>query len=69
MSVPVAVGAEVLNVYNELKMKRKHRWIILKIEGETQVVIEAIGEPTSTYAEFMSRMPKNEPRYDDLTTF
>ena len=62
MSVPIVVGPEVLSAYNDLKMKRKHRWLILRIDNDSDVVLEAIGEPTSTFAQFVEKIPKNEPR-------
>ena len=62
MSVPIVVGPEVMSAYTELKMKRKHRWLIMRIDNESDVVLEAMGEPSSPFAEFVDKMPKNEPR-------
>ncbi len=61
----IKVPEDVLKTYNELKMKRAHRWIIFKVvsPGET-LAVESVGEPTSTFADFVAKMPKEEARYD-----
>ena len=57
------VPEETLEVYKKLKMKREYRWIIFKIEDQKQIIVESTGEPTSSFAEFTEKLPKEEPRY------
>ena len=55
--------AEVVDAYNQMKMKRAHRWIIFKVEDDKRIVVDSVGEPTSTFADFVEKIPKSEPRY------
>eukprot|EP00826_Nyctotherus_ovalis_P047617 TRINITY_DN54_c0_g1_i1.p1 TRINITY_DN54_c0_g1~~TRINITY_DN54_c0_g1_i1.p1 ORF type:complete len:136 (-),score=49.83 TRINITY_DN54_c0_g1_i1:99-506(-) len=56
-------SSEAVDAYNKMKMKRAYRWIIFKIEGDKCIVVDSVGEPTSTFADFVSKIPKSEPRY------
>ena len=49
--------------FNDLKKKRKYRWIIFKFEGDKDIIVDAQGEPSATFEDFVSKMPKDEPRY------
>ena len=48
----------------ELKAKRKHRFIVFKIEeNQKQVIVEKLGEPTQGYEDFTASLPADECRY------
>ncbi|XP_057484364.1 actin-depolymerizing factor 4-like [Actinidia eriantha] len=48
----------------ELKAKRTHRFIVFKIEEkQKQVVVEKVGEPTTSYEDFTASLPADECRY------
>ena len=53
-----------IEAYNKMKMKRAYRWIVYKIEEEKCVVIDKIGDPSATYADFFAAIPEAEPRYN-----
>ena len=60
----VEVPAESLDAFTKLKMKRAYRWIVYKFDSEKKrVVVEALGEPTSTFVEFAAKVPATEPRF------
>ena len=61
--IGLELTAEALDTYNKMKMKREHRWVIFKIEDEKRIVLDGAGAPTSTFSEFVEKMPKSEPRY------
>ncbi|OAY48298.1 actin-depolymerizing factor 7 [Manihot esculenta] len=46
----------------ELKAKRNYRFIVFKIEAQ-QVVVDKLGGPEETYADFTSSLPTDECRY------
>ena len=49
--------------YTELRMKRTHRFIIMKVnDDKTLVEIENIGTRTATFEEFKELMPKDQCR-------
>lgn len=52
-----------MNEFNALRMKRAHRYLILKVnEDKTSIVIEKIGERTATFDQFKEDMPKDQGR-------
>ncbi len=49
--------------YTALRMKRAHRFIILKVNDEkTAINIEHIGARDATFEAFKELMPKDQPR-------
>ncbi|KAK8657206.1 hypothetical protein V6N13_035458 [Hibiscus sabdariffa] len=58
----MAVDDECKLKFLELKARRNYRYIIFKIH-EQQVVVDKVGNPTSTYEEFTASLPANECRY------
>jgi len=64
--IGLTLTEEAMTAYTGLKMNRKYRWIIYRIEGEKSVVIDALGEPTATFEDFVSKIPKSECRYKTL---
>ena len=59
------VNAECAAVFEQLKLRRKHRYIIYKI-GSTEIEVETIGERGATYEEFKSKLPFTDSRYGKL---
>ncbi|XP_022770409.1 actin-depolymerizing factor 10-like [Durio zibethinus] len=48
----------------ELKAKRNHRFIVFKIDENTQqVIVEKLGNPEETYQDFTNSLPADECRY------
>lgn len=60
----MAVDDDCKLKFLELKAKRTHRFIIFKIDEKLkQVVVEKLGEPSSSYEDFTANLPANECRY------
>mmetsp|Transcript_9154 Transcript_9154/g.17125 ORF Transcript_9154/g.17125 Transcript_9154/m.17125 type:complete len:138 (+) Transcript_9154:69-482(+) len=59
----VAVADDCVSIFLDLKKKRKYRYLIYKIDGEKQVVLEHTGAPDAPYAEFVSHLPEEDCRY------
>ncbi|KAG8979734.1 cofilin, partial [Tulasnella sp. 427] len=59
----VAVNPACLSTYNELKLKKQHRYIIYQLnQGMTEIVVGK----TSTdkdYEAFLADLPPDEPRF------
>ncbi|CAG9323527.1 unnamed protein product [Blepharisma stoltei] len=52
-----------VNAFNRLKLTKDIRFVIFKVEGESQVIVERVGDLASTYQDFVSSLPHNEPRF------
>jgi cofilin len=60
----VEVDPECLAVFEQLKIRRKHRYILFKIsENGEHIVIDKIGEPKEGHEEFFKALPDTEPRF------
>ena len=67
----IELHEEIVPLYNEVKLKHSHKFIIFKIEGKKRIVVEKRGDPRSTdsfdedkesFEEMKSHLT-NEPRY------
>jgi len=64
MSSGVAVSDAVLNVYQELKLGHAHRFALFKLSADMgEVVVDQTAPPSSTYQDFVSKLPSNDCRY------
>ncbi|MDR3549423.1 MAG: hypothetical protein P4M11_14350 [Candidatus Pacebacteria bacterium] len=61
--IPLELAEPALDAYNKLKMKRAYKWLIYKIEDDKRIALESSGDSKATYAMFVEKMPKLEPRY------
>ncbi|URE37157.1 ADF [Musa troglodytarum] len=60
----MAVNDDCKLKFLELKAKRTYRFIVFKIdEKQKEVVVEKVGEPSSSYDEFAAALPTDECRY------
>lgn len=53
---------EVAAEFKQLKMRRKYRFVFFKIDG-AQIIVDATGPPTATYADFIKALPDSDCRY------
>ena len=64
MSGGIVVDDDCIQEFTALRMKRSHRYLIMKVsEDKTRVVLEHLGERTTTFEEFKEKMPKDSCRY------
>ncbi|PNT61627.1 hypothetical protein BRADI_5g17960v3, partial [Brachypodium distachyon] len=60
----MAVSDECKHKFQELKAKRSFRFITFKVNENTQqVVVDRVGQPGETYADFTASIPADECRY------
>lgn len=63
MQSGIQIGDEVRERFQELRMKRAHRYIIYKAsEDKSSAVVEKCGERDETFEQFKESMPKNHSR-------
>ncbi|CAG9310155.1 unnamed protein product [Blepharisma stoltei] len=49
--------------YNRLKLTKDIKFVTYKVEGQSNVIVERVGELESTYQDFVHSLPQNEPRF------
>jgi len=63
MQTGIFCDPSVLEEYTALRMKRAHRFLIMKVSDDrTKVEIEHIGARDATFADFKELMPKDDSR-------
>lgn len=58
----IAPTDEVVAEFKALKMRRKYRFVLFRIEG-AQVVVDSSGPPTATFKDFEAALPDDDCRY------
>ena len=56
------IGADCFSVFQDIKLKRKYRYVIFKID-QLQIEASKFGERTDTYEDFLARLPGSNCRY------
>lgn len=61
---------ECVKVFNDLKLNRAYKYIVYSLTPDNKEIVISQKEPadaskdnTALYAEFVSHLPENEPRY------
>lgn len=63
-SVAGSVDPECKKIFELLKIRRKHRYIVYKIDAETEAVVpETVGARNETLADLKAALPENDSRY------
>ncbi|CAO3680054.1 unnamed protein product [Umbelopsis ramanniana] len=63
MSSGVAVNEKCLEVFQELKLRHKYKFIIFKLSDDNREIIVENAAETGEYDTFVSQLPEDEPRY------
>lgn len=60
----ISLSEDAVNVFYQIRLKSTYRWVLWKInDAGTEVVIEKLGAPESTYNEFVASLPQDDCRY------
>ena len=72
----IEVDAVIPELFNDIKMKHKHKWATFKIENKKKIVVDQLGDPKTTETKeddqkcfedlkevLVSDELKKEPRY------
>ncbi len=63
MQTGIVVDEAIQTEVTALRMKRAHRFIIMKVsDDKTKVEIESVGARDATFEEFKELMPKDQGR-------
>jgi len=64
MATGVKIDSEVINKFNEFKMKNSDRYMFFKVSDDKKsIVLEKSGSIGETYSDFLSKLPANDCRY------
>ena len=64
LTTGITLDEECTAEFSALRMKRAHRYLIMKInDDKTKVIIEHIGARDATFEQFKEQMPKDSCRY------
>ena len=56
-------SAEVIEKFTEMKVQRSIKYMVCKIENESEIIVEHMGGPDETWENCQSKLPADEPRY------
>jgi hypothetical protein len=56
----------ITSTFNDLKLNRTLKCIILNIDSSSQLSIEFKGDKTFQYKDLVDKLPKSDPRYNFL---
>ena len=60
MNTGITVDDECITEFTALRMKRAHRYLIMRVnDDKNRVIIEKVGARESTFADFKEIMPKD----------
>ncbi|CAG8595047.1 8431_t:CDS:2, partial [Paraglomus brasilianum] len=59
----VSVDSECLNIFQELKLKKKYKYVMFKISDDLSTIVFDKSAETASYDDFVAALPANEPRY------
>jgi len=63
VTMPDSLNANASDLFNQLKIRRKHRYLIFRLDDAGDVHAEHVGEPKATPQEFISKMPPTDCRF------
>eukprot|EP01040_Poterioochromonas_malhamensis_P008845 gene8843-9580_t len=56
------INPQCLEVFEQLKLRRKHRFLIFKL-GTEEIEVDVVGARNQTYEQFKSQLPYSDCRY------
>ena len=64
MASGVGVDELCINAYQDLKLKKKFRYIMYKLSDDNKtIIIDKTAEPSTSYETFLHDLPKEDCRY------
>ena len=63
LTTGISLDDECIVEFSALRMKRTHRYLIMKVnDDKSKVIIEHVGARDATFADFKEQMPKDQCR-------
>ncbi|CAM0139252.1 unnamed protein product [Umbelopsis sp. WA50703] len=63
MSSGVAVNDACVEIFQELKLRHKYKYIIFKMADDLKEIVVEKSAEKAEYSDFLSELPESEPRY------
>ena len=64
MNAGTQVASDVSSTFDDLRIKRAHRFLIMKMnEDNSEIIMDCAGPREADFAAFKEAMPKDEPRF------
>ncbi|RUS34038.1 hypothetical protein BC938DRAFT_482708 [Jimgerdemannia flammicorona] len=63
MSSGVAVNESCLEIYQELKLRKKYKFLLFKLSDDHKEIVLEKAIEQGEYSTFLEHLPKDEPRY------
>nr|AGM32390.1 cofilin/tropomyosin-type actin-binding protein [Coptotermes formosanus] len=64
MDIGIKVSDEVVQLWNELKIGKKYRWVIFTFSANLkEIIVEKKGEKDASYSSFLDELPPKDVRY------
>lgn len=63
MSSGVAVNDACLEIFQELKLRHKYKYIIFKLSDDNKEIVVENSAESADYSDFLGQLPESEPRY------
>lgn len=57
------VSEECAQTFNRLKLTKDIKYVVYKVQNQTDVIVEKIGALDATYQQFVHDLPPTEPRF------
>ncbi|XP_014668616.1 PREDICTED: actophorin-like isoform X2 [Priapulus caudatus] len=65
MASGVAVQDECLRVYEDIKLRRRYKYVVYRMsEDDKVIIVDQLGEPGATYEEFVGHLKEAEVVHD-----
>jgi cofilin len=64
MASGVAVDDDCVNIFQELKLGHKFRYLIYRLSDDlSKIIVDKTAPPSADYQSFLNELPKDECRY------
>ncbi|RUS13465.1 hypothetical protein BC937DRAFT_95268 [Endogone sp. FLAS-F59071] len=63
MASGVSVNESCLEIFQELKLRKKYKYLVFKLSDDNKEIILEKAVEQSDYQEFIDQLPKDSPRY------
>ena len=63
MNTGLQISDDIIQEFNNLRMRRQHRYLIFRVSDDNNsVIIDQVGDREATFDQFKEAMPQDQPR-------
>ena len=63
VSMPESISSSISDLFQQLKLRRKHKFLVFKLSDSGDVSAEHVGPPSSTAQDFIDLLPHSDCRF------